>query len=46
MAIKTIPSSRLEMDLRNTLNEFAESGETAGVEMPDQGLLATQLLDP
>ena len=46
MAIKTIPLSRLEMDLKKTLNECAESGETVVVEMPDQRLLAIQSLDP
>ena len=46
MAIKTIPLSRLETDLKNTLNECAESGETVVVEMPDQRLLAIQSLDP
>jgi hypothetical protein len=46
MAIKTIPLSRLEMDLKKTLNECAESGETLVVEMPDQRLLAIQLLEP
>jgi hypothetical protein len=46
MAIKTIPLSRLETDLRQTLNECAESGETVVVEMPDQRLLAIQRLDP
>jgi hypothetical protein len=46
MAIKTIPLSRLEADLRKTLNECAESGQTVVVEMPDQRLLAIQLLDP
>jgi hypothetical protein len=46
MAIKTIPLSRLEMDLEKTLNECAESGETIIVEMPDQRLLAIQPLDP
>jgi hypothetical protein len=45
MAIKTIPLSRLETDLRKTLNECAESGETIIVEMPDQRLLAIQPLD-
>jgi hypothetical protein len=45
MAIKTIPLSRLETDLRKTLNECAESGETVAVEMPDQRLLAIQSLD-
>ena len=46
MPIKTIPLSHLEADLRKTLNECAESGETVVVEMPDQRLLAIQLLDP
>ena len=46
MAIKTIPLSRLEVDLEKTLNECANSGETVVVEMPDQRLLAIQPLDP
>ena len=46
MAIKTIPLSRLETDLKETLNECAESGETVVVEMPDQRLLAIQSLEP
>jgi hypothetical protein len=46
MSIKTIPLSRLETDLKKTLNECAESGETVVVEMPDQRLLAIQSLDP
>jgi hypothetical protein len=46
MAIKTIPLSRLEADLKKTLNECVESGETVVVEMPDQRLLAIQSLDP
>jgi hypothetical protein len=46
MAIKTIPLSRLETDLQNTLNECARSGETIVVEMPDQRLLAIQSLEP
>jgi hypothetical protein len=45
MPIKTIPLSRLETDLKKTLNECAESGETVVVEMPDQRLLAIQSLD-
>ena len=45
MAIRTIPLSRLEADLKKTLNECAESGETVVVEMPDQRLLAIQSLD-
>lgn len=46
MPSKTIPLSRLETDLKKTLNECADSGETLVVEMPDQRLLAIQLLDP
>jgi len=47
MAIKkTIPLSRLEMDLQKTLNDCADSGETLVVELPDQRLLVIQLLDP
>ncbi len=46
MAIKTIPLSCLETDVKKTLHECAESGETLVVEMPDQRLLAIQALDP
>ena len=46
MPIKTIPLSRLEMDLKKTLDECAESGQMMVVEMPDQKLLAIQPLDP
>ncbi len=46
MAIKTIPLSRLETDLKKTLNECAESGETVVVELPNQSLLTIQSLDP
>jgi len=46
MAIKTIPLSRLETDLKKTLDECADSGETVVVEMPDQRLLAIQAIDP
>lgn len=46
MAIKTIPLSRLETELRKTLNECAESGETVVVELPDQRLLAIHPLEP
>ncbi len=46
MAIKTIPLGRLETDLKETLTECAESGETVVVEMPDHRLLAIQSLDP
>jgi len=34
MAIKTIPLSRLEANLKTTLNECADSGQTVVVEMP------------
>jgi hypothetical protein len=46
MAIKTIPLSHLETDLKKTLNECAQSGDTLVVEMPDQRLLAIRSLDP
>ena len=46
MAIKTIPYSCLETDLKKTLNECADSGETIIVELPDQRLLTIQSLDP
>jgi hypothetical protein len=45
MAIKTIPLSLLETDLKKTLNDCVESGETVVVEMPDQRLLAIRPLD-
>ena len=46
MAIKTIPLSRLETDLKKTLNECADSGQTLVVELPDRRLVAIQSLDP
>lgn len=46
MAIKTIPLSRLEAELKTTLNECADSGDTVVVELADQRLLAIQPLDP
>ena len=46
MAIKTILLSRLETDLKKTLNECAESGQTLVVELPNERLLAIQSLDP
>ena len=46
MAIKTIPLSLLETDLKKTLDECAESGQTLVVELRDQRLLAIQSLDP
>ena len=46
MAIKTIPLGQLETELRETLNECADSGQTVVVEMPDHRLLTIQALDP
>ena len=46
MAIKTVPLILLETDLKKTLNECAESGDTVVVEMPDQRLFAIQSLEP
>ena len=46
MAIRTIPLSRLETDLKKTLNECTESGETFVIEMPDHQLLTIQPLGP
>jgi len=46
MAIKTIPLSSLEADLKKTLTDCTNSGETVVVEMPDQRILAIQPLDP
>jgi hypothetical protein len=46
MAIKTIPLSSLETNLKKTLSDCAESGETLVVELPDQRLLAIQSIDP
>jgi hypothetical protein len=46
MAIKTIPLSRLETDLEQTLNECARSGDTVVVELPDHRLLAIRSLEP
>ncbi len=45
MSIKTIPLSRLEENLRATLNECADSGEAVVVELPDQRLIAIQSLE-
>lgn len=45
MAIKTIPLSRLEMDLEKTLYECVETGQTLVVELPGQRLVAIQSLD-
>lgn len=46
MAIKTIPLSRLEADLRGTLSECADSGDAYVIALPDQRLVAIQSLDP
>jgi hypothetical protein len=46
MVIKTIPLSRLETDLKKTLNECADSEQTVVVELPGQRLVAIQPLDP
>lgn len=46
MAIKTIPLSRLEMELEQTLHACTESGEMVVVEMPDRRLVAIQALEP
>ena len=46
MPIRTMPLSRLETELRQTLTECADTGETLVVEMPDRRLLAIQTLDP
>jgi hypothetical protein len=45
MGIKTIPLSRLEENLRATLNECADSGQAIVVELPDQRLVAIQALE-
>ena len=46
MDIKTIPLSRLEARLRETLNECADSGQAFVVELPDQRRVAIQPLEP
>jgi hypothetical protein len=46
MDIKTIPLSRLEANLRETLRECADSGQAVVVELPDQRLVAIQALEP
>ena len=46
MGIKTIPLSRLETDLRATLNECADSGLRVVVELPGDRLISIQSLDP
>jgi hypothetical protein len=46
MAIKTIPLSHPETDLKKTLSECVDSGEMLVVEMPDQRFVAIQPLEP
>jgi hypothetical protein len=46
MGIKTIPLSRLETNLRETLSECADSGQAVVVELPDKRLIAIQALEP
>lgn len=46
MAIMTIPLSRLETDLRKTLDDCMESGGTIVVEMPGNRLLSIQAVEP
>jgi hypothetical protein len=45
MDIKTIPLSRLETNLQETLVECADSGQAVVVTLPDQRLVAIQALD-
>ena len=45
MPIKTIPLSRLEANLAETLTECADSGEPVMIELPDQRLLAIHSLE-
>jgi hypothetical protein len=44
MSIKTIPLSRLQSNLRATLDECADSGNGIVVEMPDERLILIQPL--
>lgn len=46
MAIRTVPLSRLEADLRQTLTDCADSGETLVVELPGPRFVTIQPLDP
>lgn len=46
MSIKTIPLSRLETDLRATLDECASTGDAVVVQLPDHRLVAIQSLEP
>ena len=45
MPIKTIPLSRLEANLTETLIKCANSGEPVIIELPDQRLLAIHSLE-
>ena len=46
MGIKNLPLSKLEADLRGTLNECADEGGAFVVELPDHRLVAIQSLEP
>ncbi|MBO0700248.1 MAG: hypothetical protein J2P46_17745 [Zavarzinella sp.] len=46
MAVETIQLSRLEANLREILDECANSGRPVVVELPDQRLVAIQPLEP
>jgi hypothetical protein len=46
MSIKLIPLSRLEADLRGTLSECLDSGESLIVELPDHRLVSIRGLEP
>ncbi len=46
MGIKLIPLSRLEADLRGTLNECLDSGQSLVIELPDHRLVSIQALEP
>jgi hypothetical protein len=45
MSIKTIPLTRLEADLRATLDECVNTGEAVVVELPDHRRVAIQPLE-
>jgi hypothetical protein len=44
-AVRTIPLSQLEADPKGTLSECADSGLAFLVELPDERLVAIQLLE-
>lgn len=46
MDIKTIPLSRLESNLQETLHECVDSGQAFVIELPDHRLIALQALEP